>query len=240
MKKRSLIIVAVLGASSLGILYVRCPRPQPSHGSDATADVSGADAAPARSTVSVTNASSTSTMVRVAFGSVSIVRSWSFCTPDDSGAAACSFPLASLQTQPLPLAGQYLNATIAFGAPSVGCGSTKAELNINNPQPWYDIADVSLVDGYSNKISVLFTNPGGGEAGVVALGPPNGETGNETVFGLFPIGCDICVQRQNPSCGRTPGNQGCKTGTQYNPIVPCQYQGPLMGGGSAIVVTLNP
>jgi hypothetical protein len=122
----------------------------------------------------------------------------------------------------------YLNATLAFNG-AVGCGTTKAELNVNNPK-WYDVVDISLVDGFSNKIQITFNG--------TVLGPPNGKDGNEKVLGLYPFGCDICVAQQNPPCGIPAGGPGCKAGTQNNPTPPCQQQGATMGGGGSVKVEL--
>ena len=179
------------------------------------------------------------TTVYVAFGADSKIQAadWaSFCTPN--GALNCSFSLTD--SQALPNAqGAYLNATIAFGSP-VGCGATKAELNVNNPA-WYDTFDVSLVDGYSNKVGMVYTPPASADAGApVALGPPVGATGNEKVLGVFPFGCDICVAKQNPPCNIPKGTDGCKAGTQNNPTPPCQVQGAVKGGGGALEVVLFP
>ena len=96
-----------------------------------------------------------------------------------------------------------------------------------------DVADVSLVDGYSNDVQI--------EVGGTILGPPATEALNEKVFGLYPLGCDICVARQNPPCGTgAPGSvAGCKRGPDpYHPDVPCQWQGGVMGGGSRVEVVL--
>lgn len=181
-------------------------------------------------TVTVQNNTASAATVYVSFGGGSVVQpsQWPFC--GDSG--SCQFVLAASgspgSSQSLPLAGQYLNATLAFNSTPT-CGSTKAELNVNNPA-WYDIVDVSLVDGYSNNVQI--------NANGTILGPPNGATGNEKVFGLFPYGCDICVAQQSPPCGISPGGPGCKAGSQYNPSPPCQYQGPVKGGGSTVVVAL--
>lgn len=196
----------------------RCPKPTPPTGG--------------KSTVAVKNDTDSDTTVYVAFGANSVVlpASWSFCAASSN--LTCNFKLSAHTSQDLPLSGQLLNATFAFGA-GVGCGSTKAEMTVNNPA-WYDVADVSLVDGYSNKVSISI----GGESGGTTLGPPVGRDENEKVFGLFPYGCDICVARQAPPCGIPTGKAGCKGGTQYKPDVPCQYQGPTMGGGSKIVVSL--
>jgi hypothetical protein len=185
-----------------------------------------------KSTLMIENASAAETTVYVAFGADSVVlpTAWPICVA--SAKLNCSFTLFSKASQNMPLKGKYLNATISFGAP-VTCNTTKAELNLNNPK-WYDTSDVSLVDGYSNEIEIDIKGSDGGKK----LGPPVGKTGNEKVFGLFPLGCDICTARQSPPCGMSPGKTGCKSGTQYKPDVPCQYQGPTMGGGSAYRVVL--
>jgi len=180
--------------------------------------------------LSVNNTLAANTTVYVAFGSDSKITAddWSFC---EGSGLVCSFELAGHEVKPLPNPeGKYLNGTFSFGAP-VGCGSTKAEVNLNNPD-WFDVMDVSLVDGYSNDIEIVST-PEGGEA--VVLGPPKGQDGNETVFGLFPYGCDTCVARENPPCGITKGTDGCKKGSQSDPDVPCQFQGATKGGGKATV-----
>lgn len=172
--------------------------------------------------------------VYVSFGSDSKITAddWSFCS---GSGLNCNFSLMGKTTKLMPNSnGEYINATFTFGA-AVGCGVTKAEININNPA-WYDTLDVSLVDGYSNDLEIAVTPPGGK---AVILGPPNGETGNEKVYGLFPYGCDICVERQNPPCGISKGKTGCKKGTQYDPDVPCQFQGATKGGGGSVEVKLK-
>ena len=186
--------------------------------------------------LSVTNNQTAGTTVYVAFGSDSKLgpADWSFCK---GSGLVCNFPLGATTTQAMPNPkGKYINATFAFGA-AVGCGVTKAEVNINNPT-WYDTLDVSMVDGYSNKIKIVAT-PTEGKA--VTLGPPVGKTGNENVYGLFPYGCDVCTARQSPPCGISKGKTGCKAGSQYNPVPPCQFQGPKKGGGGqAIEIALMP
>ena len=192
----------------------------------------------AGTSVIVSNRQTTTTVVYVAFGSDSKVgvKDWAFCK---GSGLTCSFPLAAMTTQPLPMAGKYLNATFSFGGP-VTCGVTKAELNVNNPA-WYDTFDVSLVDGYSNKVGMVYTPPASADAGApVALGPPVGATGNEKVLGVFPFGCDICVAKQSPPCNIPKGTDGCKAGTQNNPTPPCQVQGAVKGGGGALEVALFP
>jgi len=166
--------------------------------------------------------------VYVTFGSGSQVlpKHWLFCKPTSD--LTCEFPLKTNGNRSLPLEGQFLSATIAFNAP-VGCGATKAELNLNN-LTWYDTADISLVDGFNVNMAM--------DADGTKLGPTKGKNGNEIVFGVFPLGCDICVSRQQPPCGMPTGADGCKKGTQYDPEVPCQWQGTKMGGGSVIRLSL--
>lgn len=198
--------------------------------------LAGCPPTPSRSTgtkVTVTNAMA-DTLVYVAFGADSIVgpADWvSFCTSPTP--RNCFFALPAGKSQPLPTDGRYLNATITFGG-EVGCGRTKAEVNVNNPN-WYDTLDVSLVDGYSDKIKINVTAPDGT---ATVLGPPVGETGNERVLGVYPYGCDICVARQNPPCAIPVGTDGCKGGTQYDPDVACQFQGAVKGGGGSVDVVL--
>ena len=77
---------------------------------------------------------------------------------------------------------------LSFNAP-VTCGSTKAEVLVNNPK-WFDVLDVSVVDGFNEKIQMNLTPPGGR---VIQLGPPVGKLGNQKVFGVFPYACTICA-----------------------------------------------
>jgi len=217
-------------------LLTACPNPTPHK----PKPVAASDAAPQVGTqVTLTLAQPAlgstavpgSATVYVAFGADSAVTSstWaSWCTP--AGALNCSFTLTG--DKPLDLGGAYLNATFSAGAP-VGCGSTKAELNVNNPQ-WYDTYDVSLVDGFNRPIEIRYTPPGAAEPQVFAA---MAATGNENAVGVFPLACDICSASQNPPCGRSPGGAGCHGGTQYAPVPVCQAQGTVkQGGGSTTVV----
>jgi len=214
--------------------------------SDSADAVDAADAAEASdspalgtSTVSVLNDDTkNAVVVYVAFGSDSVVLPGEFPFCVATSKLTCNFSLPSKGKQALPLAGRYLNATLSFDLP-VGCGVTKAEVNVNNPS-WYDILDVSLVDGYSNEVLILATSADGDAAKTTKLGPPNGASNNEDVLGLYPLGCDICVGRQSPPCGIPKGDKGCKHGTQYKPDVPCQWQGNVMGGGTTVEVVYSP
>ncbi len=194
----------------------------------------GQDAGQA-TTVTIENRTHEGVKVFVAFGSDSIVLptspGWSFCTA--SAKLNCSFDLHMDSEQRLPLEGAYFNATLSFQAP-VTCNTTKIELNVNNPK-WFNTADISLVVGFSNAVSVEYADTDAS----VTLGPVKAATGNEKAFGVFPLGCDICVARQNPPCGMSPGKEGCKTGPdQYHPDVICQYQGKTMSGASTTVKIL--
>jgi hypothetical protein len=187
------------------------------------------------SEVVLDNQTDKATHVFVSFGADSVVKAadWaSFCTV--RAPLNCDFQLGAKSIQLVTGRGRYLNATISFDGQ--GCGATKAELNVSNPN-WYNVLDVSLVDGYSNKVKITNTELSGK---VTTLGPPAGKTGNENIMGVFPYGCDICVAQQHPPCGIVPGGPGCHSGTQYAPVPVCQWQGPKMGPieDSKIVVSL--
>jgi len=187
------------------------------------------DESAGRATLTVANDTDVPTTVYAAFGSDSVVLPANFSSFCDGTSLNCSFSLAAHSAQSLPLAGRYINATFSFDG-QVTCGMTKAEVNLNNPR-WYDILDVSLVDGFSAPVKIT--------AGTIELGPARA-TGNEKALGVFPNGCDICVARQKPPCGMSPGKDGCKSGTQYKPDVPCQWQGTRKGGSTATRVALVP
>jgi len=183
--------------------------------------------------LSIKNGTTNPAKVYVAFGSDSAVgvSDWIFC--EKSGALTCSFDIAAGWTMAMPETSKYTNATLSFNH-SVGCGVTKAEININNPA-WFDILDVSLVDGFSNKVEISAES----DSGTTKMGPATDEPSDAQLMGVFPFGCDICVERQNPPCGIAKGETGCKAGTQYDPKPPCQWQGPKKGGGDlAVTVTL--
>jgi hypothetical protein len=214
----------------VALALVACSKPlAPVPAPVASASASALGATAGKSTVVVVNDTAAAATVYLAFGADSVVlpAAFPFCTSQPPAALSCSFQLGAKASQVLPLAGQYLNVTMAFNAP-VNCGSTKAEVNVNNPA-WYDTLDVSLVDGFSNGVEI--------QTGTVMLAAFKG-TGNEKALGVFPLGCDICVARQHPPCGQTPGRDGCKAGTQYAPAVPCQWQGAVKGGGTPVRVVL--
>ena len=132
----------------------------------------------------------------------------------------CGFDLGPKESKEIPNPSfQMMDFSLAFNK-LIGCGSTKAELAVN--MPGQDAFDVSVVDGFNEKIAMIFDN---GQK-QVKLGPPCGVTGNEKGYGVFPYGCDICAGRLSPqkACGPyPPGNTGCKTGTETNPGIICQY-----------------
>jgi len=232
----------------LGVDGCRCSRDGTKGAASASsASTAASDSAPQGeskgTTVNVLNGTDKGTVVYVAFGADSAVQSasWSsFCTA--SAPLNCTFPLGAKGGRQLPLGGKYLNATFSFGA-AVTCGITKAEINVNNPT-WYDVMDVSLVDGFSNDILIDITPPAGfladphAEKGGGVKIFPRGKEHNEKAFGVYPFGCDICTARQNPPCNIPKGTEGCKAGSQYKPDVPCQYQGPVKAGGGRVEIML--
>jgi hypothetical protein len=183
--------------------------------------------------VTVTNGTKKATTVYASFGADSGVKAddWkAFCTI--TAPLNCNFKLDADKAQELP-ADSHLNVTLSFDGQ--GCGATKAEVNVNNPK-WYDVVDISLVDGFSNAPAIKYTPPTGA---FTLLGPPTGKDTDALLLGVYPTGCDICTARENPPCGQAPGGTGCKAGTQYDPTPPCQFQGPVKGGGGSVEVILG-
>jgi hypothetical protein len=228
---RITLVVTVILALPI-LIFLSCkgcpPPPQPGVDSSLPTD------AGAISTALVLNNTTTPTTVYVSFGGNNAVdaASWPFC--GDSGAGTgCAFPLSPGASQALPSNGQPLNATIAFDQfPS--CGTTLAEFNLSVPGWSQDTANISLVNGWSNNVSISVSDAS-------TLGPTQGPDANADVYGVFPVACDICVARASPPCGfdaggcTTSGSCGCKSGTQYNPSVPCQES---FARGSVVTVAL--
>src|SRR5271166_2649597 len=131
--------------------------------------VTAAKASAGASTLTIANDTDGNAKVYLAFGSNSVVLpaspGWTFCK---GSGLNCDFELAKHSSQHAPLAGKYLNVTISFDKP-VTCDTTKAEVNINNPA-WYDICDISLVDGFNKFVAIDTVS----SAGALTLGPPNG------------------------------------------------------------------
>ena len=183
-------------------------------------------------TLTVKNDTKADAVLYVAFGADSefTPADWPSCT--QTSALNCTLALKAKSSHEAPLAGQYANLTMAFNA-APGCGSTKAEANLNNPS-WYDTTDISLVDGFNEQVMMTVTD----STGEKKLGPVIGAEGNEDNFGVFPLGCDGCALRIDPPCGQSAGGPGCHGGTQYDPKPVCQYQSGAKGGSSAVVVML--
>jgi len=170
-------------------------------------------------TVRLTNQQNVPAEVYINFAPDSVLKPTDlpFCTV--TGPLNCHFTLAAHASQDVPNPGhKYLNMSLAFNAP-VSCGSTKAEVAANNPN-WYDVLDVSVVDGFNEKIQMNVTPTGGN---VTQLGPPVGKLGNQKIFGVFPYGCTICAGIKNAPCGDAGAGE-CKTGSESKPDVLCQYQ----------------
>src|SRR5271155_3652036 len=82
------------------------------------------------STVTLVNESSVNIMAYIAFGADSVVLPSSITACNVDAGLTCQFMVPAHENANLPLGGQYLNATVSYGAP-VACGSTKAEVNVN-------------------------------------------------------------------------------------------------------------
>ena len=178
-----------------------------------------AHAADKNKAVRITNQQGTPAEVYINFAADSVLKPTDLPFCKVTGPLNCHFTLAARSSQDVPNPqGKYLNMALAFNA-EVTCGSTKAEVLVNNPS-WFDVLDVSVVDGFNEKIQINLT-PTGGQ--LTQLGPPVGKLGNQKVFGVFPYACTICAGIKNAPCG--DGGPGeCKLGTESKPDVLCQYQ----------------
>ena len=178
-----------------------------------------AQAADKNKAVRITNQQGAPAEVYINFAADSVLKPTDLPFCKVTGPLNCHFTLAARSSQDFPNPqAKYLNMALAFNA-EVTCGSTKAEVLVNNPG-WFDVLDVSVVDGFNEKIQINLT-PTGGQ--LTQLGPPVGKLGNQKVFGVFPYACTICAGIKNAPCGDA-GKGECKLGTESNPDVPCQYQ----------------
>ncbi|HKB37759.1 MAG TPA: hypothetical protein VKD72_15035 [Gemmataceae bacterium] len=169
--------------------------------------------------VRITNKQNAPAEVYINFAAVSVLKPTDLPFCKVTGSLNCQFTLAANASQDVPNPqAKYLNMALAFNAP-VNCGSTKAEVLVNNPN-WYDVLDVSVVDGFNEKIQINLTPTGGN---TTQLGPPVGKLGNQKVFGVFPYGCTICAGIKDAPCGDAGAGE-CKKGSESNPDVLCQYQ----------------
>ena len=171
-------------------------------------------------TVTIINNQSAPATVFINFGAESALNSkdLSFC--QQQPALNCQFRLGAKQSQEITNPQKKkLVMSLAFNKP-VTCGSTKAEITVNNPD-FCDNADVSVVDGFNERIQIKVDTP----PNIVLLGPPKGLLGNQQVFGVFPYGCDRCAASVSPqrACGPYPPNQ-CHAGTEHRPDPVCQWQ----------------
>jgi hypothetical protein len=76
--------------------------------------------------------------------------------------------------------------------------------------------------------------------GQTTLGPTAGATGNQNVFGVYPVGCTNCVNRGGCPCGIDCGDtsQCHQGGTPSDPDIPCQASQPT-GGTITIKILAN-
>jgi len=194
--------------------------------------------------------------------SCTTISDWSTisCTSGDTttcttttNSSICSFPIASGDICTPPLQADCLTSiNFAFNEEVVtqpcgitpGTGPSLAEVAINgndcsktpgcDSSPC-DCVDISLVQGYKlPNISMTLSK------GPTVLGPTLGATGNQNVFGVFPVGCTNCLNREGCPCGipcddTTQCHQG---GTPNDPDVPCQASQPT-GGTITINILAN-
>lgn len=162
----------------------------------------------------------------------------------------CSFPIDANQTCSPPLtAGCETTVKVAFNeefvtnacGSSPGTGPSVAELFVGGDDcsktpgcgsPPCDCADISLVQGYTMpNISMTLSKDS------TVLGPTVGATGNQDVFGVFPVGCTNCVNRGGCPCGIdcSDTSQCHQGGTPNDPDLPCQASQPT---GGTVTITI--
>src|SRR4030095_9320272 len=134
---------------------------------------SAAEAADKNKTVRITNRQETQAQVYINFAADSVLKPTDVPFCKVTGSLNCEFTLAANSSRDIPNPqAKYLNMALAFNAP-VTCGSTKAEVLVNNPN-WFDVLDVSVVDGFNEKIQINLTPTSGS---TTQLGPPVGKLG---------------------------------------------------------------
>jgi hypothetical protein len=174
-----------------------------------------------KKTISLVNKQSSQAEVNINFGADSELNASDLAGFCDSTSIPlnCHLTLAGNSSKEIPNPNfKYVNLALAFNSP-VTCGATKAEIIANN-RKWFDIMDVSVVDGFNNQIEIRATPSG---QATVILGPPTGLSGNQTLFGVYPFACTQCAAILNPPCGSNGAGE-CHAGTESNPNPPCQYQ----------------
>jgi len=198
--------------------------------------------------VTLTNSTGADAEVYVTFLPGSAITGWDFCVANSGGEPGCHFTLPANGSKALPNDGkQHLNFNASFGAQALQCpapgGGTLVEANVYDPGN-FSATDISLVNGYNANVQIVVTSGGWTQT----LGPVPSATGNQNAFGVYPLGCDVCVARCQPGCERltppdrpvpcsdvmgcqrcTHGNAECKAGDQSNPAVPCHYVFPPVG-----------
>lgn len=184
--------------------------------------------ASAEKTVIIKNGTNAAAKVYISFGADSQINKNNIGFPctffnQEPRGLQCGFDLAAGQPKQISQKGKILNMTVGFNK-APGCGVTISEINVNRPGAGADATNISLVDGFNEKIVVQYDHPTN-KAASFKIGPPCGKTGNEKVLGVYPFGCDGCAVRKAPqsACGPyPPGNQGCHAGTEFAPSPKCQ------------------
>jgi len=212
-----------------------------------------------RTTLEIFNEGEATTVFAVfSIDSCTVISDWSSfpctsvvdttCTPT-ANKSICSFPIASGDTCTPPLmAGCKTSLNFGFNPEIVtkpcgttpGTGPSKAEVTINgnncSKKPGCDsfpcdCANISLVNGYKlPNISMTLSD------GPTTLGPTAGATGNQNVFGVFPVGCTNCLNRDKCPCdiNCSDTSQCHQGGTPCDPDIPCTASQPTGG-----TITIN-
>lgn len=116
--------------------------------------------------------------------------------------------------------------SVAFTADNLpwgACPTSLAEFTLNATSGG-DTIDVSLVNGRNYNIDINTSS----NISVINMSKAKGAL--NTLFGVYPPGCDGCAVSINPpTWPNCPGSQpkaNCQKGTQYNPKPGCQITRP--------------
>ena len=186
--------------------------------------VGTANAQTKQKTVVIENKSGQTAKVYINFGGDSqitkkdmVVDGKNICTINYGAEKNCAFELANNASVTVPNPKFVpLNFTVAFNA-FVDCCATKSEINAN--KSGNDAANVSVVDGFNEKIKLTFKVTGKQD---IVMGPPCGWDGNTNIYGVYPYRCDECVLVTAPlNCtGRCPGQPDTATWDRQEKAAP--------------------
>ena len=167
--------------------------------------------ASAEKTVFIKNGTNATAKVYIAFGADSQVTMKNIGFPctffnAEPRGLNCGFDLPAGQQKQIGQKGQILGMSVGFNK-APGCGVTLGEVFVNKTGPGAEAIDISVVDGFNEKIVIEYDNPAN-KAASFKIGPPCGLKDNQKVLGVFPHGCSDCYRMVGVrQCGPYPTDQ---------------------------------